>query len=72
MSENVNFKNTLDIIPFAPVHQNQVIELIHTIQQKEFNIPITAQDQSDLGDIPNFYQQGLCLWDSRGVMGYCP
>lgn len=59
MSENVEFNKTLNIIPFAPVYQDQVISLILTIQQKEFNIPITAQDQPDLGDIPGFYQQGI-------------
>jgi len=59
VSENLNFKNTSDIVHFAPVYKDQVIELILTIQQKEFNIPITAQDQPDLGDIPGFYQQGI-------------
>jgi len=51
-------KNTLNIIPFVPVYQAQVVALILQIQQTEFNIPITAQDQPDLGDIPGFYQQG--------------
>lgn len=51
-------KNRIDIRPFALGFQDQVIELILTIQQKEFNIPITAKDQPDLGDIPGFYQQG--------------
>jgi len=55
---SVAIKNTLNIIPFTPVYQDQVIALILQIQQKEFNIPITARDQPDLGDIPGFYQQG--------------
>ncbi len=55
----MTFKNPPDIIPFASTYQNQVIELILTVQQKEFNIPITAKDQPDLGDIPGFYQKGV-------------
>ena len=59
MSENIEFKKTLNIIPFTPIYKDQVISSILTIQQKEFNIPITAQDQPDLRDIPGFYQQGI-------------
>jgi len=51
-------KDCIEIGFYTPAYQDQVIELILTIQQKEFNIPITAQDQPDLGDIPGFYQQG--------------
>ncbi|MBU0971541.1 MAG: GNAT family N-acetyltransferase [Proteobacteria bacterium] len=51
-------KNNLEILVFAPSYQDRVTNLILFIQQKEFNIPITAKDQPDLGDIPGFYQQG--------------
>ena len=37
--------------------EQQVVDLIVSIQQKEFNIPITAKDQPDLHDIPNYYQK---------------
>jgi N-acetylglutamate synthase-like GNAT family acetyltransferase len=37
--------------------EQQVVDLIVSIQQKEFNIPITAEDQPDLHDIPNYYQK---------------
>jgi N-acetylglutamate synthase-like GNAT family acetyltransferase len=37
--------------------EQQVVDLIVSIQQKEFNIPITAEDQPDLRDIPNYYQK---------------
>lgn len=39
--------------------KRQVIELILSIQQGEFQIPITAEDQPDLADIPAFYQSSL-------------
>ncbi len=52
-------KNSIEIGSYTAAYQDQVIELILTIQQTEFNIPITAQDQPDLGDIPGFYQQGV-------------
>ncbi len=56
--DKTDLKNSMDIRPFTPHYRNQVIALILQIQQKEFNIPITAEDQPDLGDIPGFYQQG--------------
>ena len=37
--------------------EKQVVDLIVSIQQKEFNIPITAEDQPDLSDIPDYYQK---------------
>ncbi|QNK64639.1 GNAT family N-acetyltransferase [Pedobacter sp. PAMC26386] len=36
---------------------NQIIDLILTIQQQEFNIPITAEDQPDLMQIDEFYKE---------------
>lgn len=45
------------IRPFCPDDEQQVVDLIVSIQQKEFNIPITAGDQTDLRDIPNYYQK---------------
>ena len=45
------------IRPFCMNDEQQVVDLIVSIQQKEFNIPITAEDQPDLLDIPNYYQK---------------
>jgi N-acetylglutamate synthase-like GNAT family acetyltransferase len=45
------------IRPFCMDDEQQVVDLIVSIQQKEFNIPITAEDQPDLHDIPNYYQK---------------
>ncbi len=39
-------------------HQIQVVNLILHIQQKEYNIPITKDDQPDLFAIEDFYQTG--------------
>ena len=36
-------------------YQQQVIDLILNIQQNEFNVPVTLQDQPDLLDVENFY-----------------
>ncbi|TDO83030.1 acetyltransferase (GNAT) family protein [Flavobacterium chryseum] len=44
-----------DIIPIENQHADTVIDLVLNIQQKEFNIAITLQDQPDLLDIKNFY-----------------
>lgn len=48
----------LNIIPVANELEQDIVDLILTIQQKEFNIPITVADQSDLLDIRNFYYRG--------------
>jgi GNAT superfamily N-acetyltransferase len=39
-------------------YQNQVIDLILNIQQKEYNVAITKDDQPDLLNIEEFYQTG--------------
>lgn len=39
-------------------YQKQVISLISEIQQKEFEINITPDQQPDLNEISNFYQKG--------------
>ena len=39
-------------------YQQQVIDLILNIQQNEFHVPVTLQDQPDLLNIPQVYQQG--------------
>lgn len=46
------------IQPFCPGQEDQVLNLILPIQQVEFGVPITAQDQPDLAHIPEVYQRG--------------
>jgi putative acetyltransferase len=48
----------ITIQPFENQDTNQIIELILAIQQKEFNVPVTIEDQPDLLSIPDFYQCG--------------
>ena len=43
---------------YSNEHQAQVIDLILHIQQQEYNIPITKNDQPDLFTIEEFYQTG--------------
>ncbi|MFH1155612.1 MAG: GNAT family N-acetyltransferase [Pseudomonadota bacterium] len=47
-----------EIEVFSPEYQDGVLDLILGIQQKEFQIAITAEDQPDLRRIQNFYQIG--------------
>ncbi|MEA5461953.1 GNAT family N-acetyltransferase [Arcicella sp. LKC2W] len=47
----------ITIQPFENQYTEQIINLILNIQQKEFQVPITINEQQDLLDIPNFYQQ---------------
>lgn len=47
----------LQIESIGNAYSEQAIDLILTIQQKEFNIPITVEDQPDLRQIESFYQE---------------
>jgi len=49
---------TIDIVRFSPEHSEGVFSVILPIQQAEFAIPITREEQTDLADIPAFYQRG--------------
>jgi len=57
---------------FTEDYKDEVMDLILDIQQNEFNIPISKEDQPDLSDIPNFYQSGngnfwVALYNGRVV-----
>ncbi|RLJ32449.1 acetyltransferase (GNAT) family protein [Chryseobacterium sp. 7] len=47
----------LQIQTIGNSYSEQAIDLILTIQQQEFNIPITIQDQPDLLQIESFYRE---------------
>lgn len=63
----------VEISAFAPTERDAVTALIVKIQQDEFGIAITAQDQPDLSDIPGFYQSGAGgFWVAKldgGIVG---
>lgn len=44
------------IVPFRPGLEEQILSLILPIQQREFGVQITAEDQPDLRRIPEIYQ----------------
>jgi N-acetylglutamate synthase-like GNAT family acetyltransferase len=58
-AQNSKNGNGIRIRRFDPTHGQAVLELILAIQREEFDIPITADDQPDLRDIPSFYQTGI-------------
>lgn len=41
----------IEVVPFSSQHQAGVIDVIQPIQQIEFGIPITSQEQS----VPSYY-----------------
>ena len=43
---------------YTPIYQKDVVGLVLSIQQQEFNIPITLEDQPDLQNIEHFFQNG--------------
>jgi len=47
----------IEVVPFSIQHQAGVIDVIVPIQQSEFGISITLEDQPDLRNIPGFYQR---------------
>ena len=48
----------VSIQEFSSIYQQQAVDLILGIQQNEFHVPITLDDQQDLVTIPSFYQNG--------------
>ncbi len=52
----------IKICEYKALYQQGVIELILHIQQDEFKIPITINEQPDLMDIENFYQMDGNFW----------
>ncbi|MER1986184.1 MAG: GNAT family N-acetyltransferase [Solibacillus sp.] len=48
----------MEIRVYEDKFQQQVVDLILSIQQQEYNIQITKEDQPDLLDISSFYQRG--------------
>lgn len=46
------------IEPFSPGWEDAIVGLIVPIQQQEFRVPIRAEDQPDLRNIPTVYQTG--------------
>ena len=51
-------QNTVTIKPIYNDHCDQIIDLILSIQQKEFNLTITINQQLDLLDVETNYHQG--------------
>ncbi|MFN1219068.1 GNAT family N-acetyltransferase [Chryseobacterium kwangjuense] len=47
----------IDIQPLDNSYSDQLIDMILNIQQKEFNVPITIEDQPDLKQIESFYTE---------------
>lgn len=47
----------ITIQPFENQDTNHIVNLILNIQQNEFQVPITINEQQDLLNIPTFYQQ---------------
>ena len=47
----------ITIQPFEDQDTNHIVNLILNIQQNEFQVPITINEQQDLLNIPTFYQQ---------------
>lgn len=46
----------IEITTYIDKHVSGIIDLILSIQQKEFNIPVTLETQPDLQKIPEIYQ----------------
>src|SRR4051812_12944432 len=57
---------------YSNEYLDQVVDLILHIQQQEYNIPITKNDQPDLFTIEDFYQKGngnfwVAVYDNKIV-----
>ncbi|PLS14642.1 GNAT family N-acetyltransferase [Bacillus sp. M6-12] len=47
----------MEIKKYTSDYQSQVVDLILYIQQEEYGIPVTKEDQPDLFNIESFYQK---------------
>lgn len=47
---------------FESKYKDQVVDLVLSIQQKEFSVAITREDQPDLLEIEKYYQVGGNFW----------
>lgn len=57
---------TLQINPIGNERAMEVIDIILPIQQKEFNVPVTLNDQPDLLNIKeNYYEGGGSFWGAE-------
>jgi N-acetylglutamate synthase-like GNAT family acetyltransferase len=54
----MKFTTMITIQPFENQDTDHIVNLILNIQQNEFQVPITINEQQDLLNIPSFYQQG--------------
>lgn len=58
--------NEVTIDVYTDTYKKAVCDLILRIQTKEFDIPITIDQQGDLSDIPQFYQtNGGNFWIAK-------
>jgi putative acetyltransferase len=68
-----NYLKMIAIQPYQNQHKEGVIKLILDIQQLEFQVPITLDDQPDLKIIPEYYQinkgQFWVALDNNNVVG---
>ena len=48
----------MQILAFEPRRAAAVLDLVLSIQQQEFGLPVSADSQTDLLDIPGHYQRG--------------
>jgi len=56
----------MKIVTYQERDKDQIINLIVGIQRNEFQVPITADEQPDLNDIPGYYQVGAGnFWVAR-------
>jgi GNAT superfamily N-acetyltransferase len=64
MTNDIN--NQLTITPIFNDHCQQILDVILPIQQIEFNLPITAEAQTDLLNIEvHYHQTGGCFWGAK-------
>jgi GNAT superfamily N-acetyltransferase len=59
----------IEIKPYQPSNHSAVVTLITNIQQNEFGLPVTYEDQPDLADIPQFFDLFLVGFVSGKLIG---
>jgi GNAT superfamily N-acetyltransferase len=58
--------NKIVITPLTNAYSDQIIDVVLPIQQTEFGVPITIEEQPDLLDIEkNYHQTGGNFWGAK-------
>jgi len=58
----------IEIAAYSQAHRDGVVDVMVSIQQSEFGIHVTPEQQPDMLAIPGFYQKGRAIFESPSMI----